>query len=123
MKSTKPEKKIGHLLRTLGQPIRLQILLAIGEDESCVCHLESLLDQRQPYISQHLMALRKAKILTTRRDGRFIYYRLRDPKILNLVNTAGEIIGPPGIIEDLGKKFRKSQACECPKCEPALMPA
>lgn len=122
MKSTKPEKKISHFFRTLGQPIRLQILLAIGEDESCVCHLESLLGQRQPYISQHLMALRKAKILTTRRDGRFIFYRLRDPKILDLVGTASEIIGSATIIEDLGRKFQDSQVCECPKCEPALVP-
>ena len=121
MRLVKSEKRISHLLRTLGQPIRLQILLAIGEDESCVCHLESILGHRQPFISQHLMALRKAKILTTRRDGRFIYYKLKDPKILDLINTAGEIIGFPEIIEDLGKKFQDSPACECPKCEPALM--
>jgi len=121
MKIANPEKNISQLLNTLGQPTRIQILLAIGEDESCVCHLESLLGQRQPYVSQHLMALRKAKILVTRRDGRFIFYRLRDPKILDLVKTAGEIIGTPEIIKDFGKKIQDSQVCECPQCEPALM--
>jgi DNA-binding transcriptional ArsR family regulator len=121
MKPSKSEKNISQLLNTIGQPTRIQILLAIGEDEACVCHLEALLGQRQPYISQHLMALRKAKILTTRRDGRFIFYRLRDPKILDLLKTAGEIIGSPEIINDFGKKIQDSQACECPRCEPALM--
>jgi ArsR family transcriptional regulator len=99
----------------------VQILLAIGEDEACVCHLETLLGQRQPYISQHLMALRKAKILITRRDGRFVFYRVRDPKILDMVKKAGEIIGMPDIIEDFGKKIQDSQVCECPQCEPALV--
>jgi ArsR family transcriptional regulator len=69
-----PEEKISLLLHTLGQPVRIRILLAISDDEACVCHLETMLGLRQAYISQHLMAMRNAGILTTRRDGRFIFY-------------------------------------------------
>jgi DNA-binding transcriptional ArsR family regulator len=119
MRSTKPERKVSQLLRTVGQPTRVQILLAIGEGEACVCHLEALLRQRQAYISQHLMALRKAKILTTRRDGRYIYYRLRDTRLLDLVKTAGELSGAPELLAEFEGLAQSSQACACPHCEPA----
>jgi DNA-binding transcriptional ArsR family regulator len=118
----KPEKNISQLLYTLGQPTRVKILLAIGEDESCVCHLEALLGQRQPYISQHLMALRKAKILTTRRDGRFIFYRLRNPKLLDLIQMAGEISGVSELMRDVSNQVHDTQTCVCPQCETQASP-
>ncbi len=79
------------LLRTIGQPIRLQILAEIGAEEACVCHLEARLGLRQALISQHLMALRKAEVLTTRRAGRYVYYRLADPRTLDLIAMAMRI--------------------------------
>ena len=112
------EGKVSQLLRVLGQPTRLQILLAIGEGEACVCHLESVLGMRQAYISQHLMALRKAKILQTRRDGRFIFYHLRDEKVLDLVRLAGKVTGgsePAKLLEDGRTRVAD---CKCPSCAP-----
>lgn len=81
--------QIAALLRALGQPERLKILLAIGQQEACVCHLEAALGLRQAYISQHLMALRQAGLVTARRDGRNIYYRLVDLSLLNFIRQAG----------------------------------
>ncbi len=52
---------ISNIFRQLSQPSRIEILLAIGEGEACVCHLEAKLGMRQAYISQHLMALRDAR--------------------------------------------------------------
>jgi ArsR family transcriptional regulator len=116
MKKPVSEKSIGRLFRTLGQPTRLQILLAIGDGEACVCHLEVLLGKRQAYISQHLMALRKAKLLQSRREGRFVFYRLKDPKLLDLIRGAGEVMDPDGpgplfLMED-----RSAPDCVCPHC-------
>jgi ArsR family transcriptional regulator, arsenate/arsenite/antimonite-responsive transcriptional repressor len=54
--------QIAKLFQTVGQPARLQILLALGGGEACVCHLEATLHWRQAYLSQHLMALRKVGI-------------------------------------------------------------
>jgi ArsR family transcriptional regulator len=111
-KQTPPHKKISDLLTTISNPTRVQILLAIGTGEACVCHLESLLELRQAYISQQLMTLRKKKIITSRREGKYIYYRLIKPEILDVVRVAGEIIGVPKdalAIQDHSK-------CECPKC-------
>ena len=47
-------KKLASLFRTMGQAARLRIILAIGEGEACVCHLEAILGYRQAYISQQL---------------------------------------------------------------------
>lgn len=105
-------KKIADLLATIGNPARLQILLAIGTGEACVCHLESLLELRQAYISQQLMILRKKKIITSRREGKYIYYRLIDPRILDLIKVAGEMLGIP---KD-GFVIQDHSNCECPKC-------
>ena len=112
------ENKISRLLRTLGQPVRLQILLTIGEGEACVCHLEAVLRLRQAYISQHLMALREANVLETRRDGRFVFYRLRDPSLLELIRVAENITGDVESFQRVVRADSLTQNCVCPSCAP-----
>jgi ArsR family transcriptional regulator len=81
-------RKISRLLRTVSQPTRLRILLAIGEGETCDYHLEALLGYRQAYISRHLMALSEVRLLDTCRDGRYIFSRLRDLQLLEPIQMA-----------------------------------
>jgi len=107
-----PHEKISDLLASIGNPVRVQILLAIGRGEACVCHLESLLELRQAYISQQLMLLRKKKIITSRREGKYIYYRLVKPELLEVVQAAAEIVGIP---KD-SLVIQEHSNCECPKC-------
>jgi ArsR family transcriptional regulator len=105
-------EKISDLLASISNPVRVQILLAIGRGEACVCHLESLLGLRQAYISQHLMALRKQEIITARRDGKYIFYRLIEPEVLDVIRNVGRLAGVPEealVIQDHSN-------CECPKC-------
>ena len=110
------EEDTARLLRILSQPARLRILLAIGEGEACVCHLEALLGYRQAYISQHLMALREAGLLDTRRDGRYIFYRLQDSRLLEFIHMAGNLAGvPEAEMEALTQTEAVSQCC-CPNC-------
>ena len=75
----------------LGQPARLLIVLAIGKERACVCHLEAVLGLRQAYISQQLMQLRAAGLVETKRVGRHIFYRLADPRWLGLIRQAAEL--------------------------------
>ncbi len=107
-----PHKKISTLLTSIGNPVRVQILLAIGIGEACVCHLESLLGLRQAYISQQLMILRKQKIISSRREGKYVYYRLDKPEIMDIIQKAGEITG---VSKDL-LAVQDHSSCECPKC-------
>lgn len=119
MKILHTAEKISAILQEIASPARLVILLSIGDSEACVCHLESVLNKRQAYISQHLMALRSAGIITSRRDGRFVYYRLADPALLDLIRSAARLaavdIVPP----------TPTVTCTCPHCsdsKPALIP-
>lgn len=111
-------KLISKLLASISKPARIEIILAIGDDEVCVCHLEAILGYRQAYISQHLMALRKAGILITRREGRYIFYSLRDKCMLHLIQEAGAMAGiPEDNIKNIVKSEKISQ-CGCPSCTP-----
>ena len=108
-------KKTADLLHALGQPARLRILLTIGEHEACVCHLESLLGYRQAYIYQHLMALREAGILHSRREGRYIFYRLQDAALLELIRRAWELAISDIPFPEL--RIDATEFCACPDCE------
>lgn len=114
-------EKIAATLQVISPPARLAILIAIGRGEACVCHLESILGWRQAYLSQHLMALRKADLLQDRRDGRYIYYRLKDEALLALVRDAAALGGlAPESVDALANPQPDSR-CECPHCGPGLI--
>ena len=117
MNSRQSARPIAEYLKVLGSPIRIQILFNIGYGEACVCHLEALLKKRQAYISQHLMVLRDAGILETRRDGKYIYYRVADKNLFDLFYSAADIlnINKDGL-PDPSKKADLSH-CECPVCQ------
>jgi DNA-binding transcriptional ArsR family regulator len=107
-------QRVGHLLKEISAPARIEILKRIGNEDVCVCHLEANLGMKQAYLSQHLMALRKAGVLIANRDGRFIHYRLASMEILELVNNAAAIL-------DIENKAEASdftnKNCSCPQCK------
>ena len=110
--SKSSHEKISELLISIGNPVRVQILLAIGNGEACVCHLEAKLGLRQAYISQQLMRLRKQGLITSRREGKYIFYRLAKPEVLEIFRAAGEILG---VAENTLVIEGKSK-CNCPMC-------
>ena len=118
MKTKTAEKRIADILKVLGSEFRVRILFKIGHGEACVCHLETVLKKRQAYISQHLMVLRDAGILDTRREGKYIFYRVMDPGIFSLIETA---VGVAGISAADLPKFSEPGTlanCDCPSCVP-----
>jgi DNA-binding transcriptional ArsR family regulator len=115
-------EKIAGVLQVISSPPRLAILFAIGRGEACVCHLETQLGWRQAYISQHLMALRKADILQDRRDGRYVYYRLANATLLDLVLDSAKLSGLTSESISPLINTQKNPACECPQCAPKLIP-
>ena len=61
--------------RALADPIRLELMALIAaRGPICVCHLEEALPYTQPRISKHLATLRRAGLVSTRRDGNWVYY-------------------------------------------------
>jgi DNA-binding transcriptional ArsR family regulator len=120
-KKQNPLQPIASLLETISPLTRLQILLAIGTGEACVCHLETALGLRQAYISQHLMALRKADILLDRREGRYIFYRLKDTALLDLITTSARLSGLTTETVSALTNRKVNPSCECPQCAPVLI--
>lgn len=115
------EEQVSHLLALIGQQVRVQILTIIGVREACVCHLEAALGCRQASISQHLMVLRKAGLVTTHREGRNIFYRLAEPGVMELLQQAARLAGAdPGALARLADS--PVIGCTCPLCNPDLDP-
>lgn len=113
------DEKISELFDLFSQPARIQILLIIQNQPACVCHLVAALGLRQASISQHLMILRNAGWVTTRRDSRNIYYSLADQRLINLIEKAAELVGiSPEEIHHISR--RPLENCPCPQCHPDL---
>ena len=115
MKKQNPLQPIVSLFETISPLARLEILLIIGAGEACVCHLEARLGYRQAYISQHLMTLRQAGLLDSRREGKYVFYRLAKPEILELLQKAAQISN--ATLPKLEVVSPEKQ-CACPSCAP-----
>lgn len=63
-------------LKALADPTRLRVVAALRRHELCVCELCDALDATQSSLSTHLIVLRDAGAVKTRKEGRWIYYRL-----------------------------------------------
>lgn len=121
MKASPFEKETSKLLSILGNPFRIKILMAIGKGEACVCHLEAALNKRQAYISQHLMVMRDAGLLKTRRDGKYIFYRIASYEVFDLILQAAELTGlQPDEIPKVEEQT-VIRRCVCPHCEEEKM--
>lgn len=116
-------EQIAAPLTAIASPQRIAILLLIGKGEACVCHLEASLGWRQAYISQHLMALRKADVLQDRREGRYIFYSLKDASLLDLITASATLSGLSAETVSSLTNTQINPSCECPQCVPALVPA
>ena len=67
------------MLLALADTTRLRILNLLSEGELCVCYFVDLLGVSQPKVSRHLAYLRRARLVASRRDGKWVHYRLVEP--------------------------------------------
>ena len=74
-------------LKVLSNPDRLKILCVLVEDELNVQQIEIRTNVSQPTLSQQLTVLRKNKLVSTRREGKQIFYELRDIRVLKIMQT------------------------------------
>jgi DNA-binding transcriptional ArsR family regulator len=68
--------------RALGDPKRLCVLESLAAGEMSVSELSTRVNCQVPNMSQHLAVLRAAGLVSTRRDGSNVYYRVADPRVL-----------------------------------------
>lgn len=78
-------------LKVLAHPIRLMIIHLLGESELSVQELEKAVGISQSSMSQHLSLLKDKEILESRRVAQQVFYRLRDPRLLQLTAITREL--------------------------------
>ncbi|WP_047489983.1 metalloregulator ArsR/SmtB family transcription factor [Terriglobus sp. TAA 43] len=112
----KTEFDMEQFFQALGDRTRLRLLNLMGEQEVCVCYFVEILDAPQPKISRHLAYLRKAGIVSARREGKWMHYRIVMPAHVGatqiLKQTLASLKEEKSMQMD---KARLSKAC----CSPA----
>ena len=79
------------LFRALADRTRLRLLNLMGEGEVCVCHFVEILGTNQPKISRHLAYLRRAGVVVARRDGKWMHYRIVEPKFPHAARILADV--------------------------------
>src|SRR4030095_15291432 len=73
------EYSIALLFKALADRTRLRLINLMGDDEVCVCFFVEVLKTNQPKISRHLAYLRRAGVVSARREGKWMHYRIVPP--------------------------------------------
>jgi ArsR family transcriptional regulator len=80
------------MFRALAHPMRIRVLEVLVDGEQSVGALAEVLDLDLPPLSQQLAVLRNAHVVTTRREGSMVFYRLTDPRMSQLLVTAKQLL-------------------------------
>ena len=79
-------EKACRLMKVLSNPDRLVLLCQLSQGEKRVGELEEILGIVQPTLSQQLTVLRDEELVSTRREGKNIYYQIASPQALAVMN-------------------------------------
>ncbi|MCB8837207.1 helix-turn-helix transcriptional regulator [Aurantimonas sp. VKM B-3413] len=88
-------KKASDLLKAMSHETRLVILCLLSEGERSVGEIEDILSMPQAAVSQQLARLRFDRLVTTRREGRTIYYSLANDQVTSLIGTLYQLFCAP----------------------------
>ncbi|OOZ43491.1 ArsR/SmtB family transcription factor [Solemya velum gill symbiont] len=84
-------------LKAMSHPLRLKILCTLGEEEVSVQDIVEQVGTSQSNISQHLAILRDKDILSARKDANRVYYKVSDPRLLQLIGMMREVFCTSGL--------------------------
>lgn len=80
------------ILKAMAHPTRINILESLREGERCVCEIIELVDSEQSNTSQHLAQLKKMGIISSRKDGLKVIYRVNNSEVFFLLDMLDKII-------------------------------
>lgn len=104
---------LGDLFKVFGDTTRIKILYSLFESELCVCAIAELLGMEQSAISHQLRVLKDAKLVTSRREGKTVFYSLADDHV-NLIIAQGYNHITEG--EKTVKKSFRMEDLDCAHC-------
>lgn len=85
-------KERAAVLKAMAHPSRLMMIDALSRGEQCVCHLRDLVGHDMSTVSKHLTVLKKAGIVEDEKRGKYAYYRLKVPCILNFFHCIESVV-------------------------------
>lgn len=110
------EYSLEFLFKALADHTRLRLINLIGDDEVCVCFFVEVLKINQPKISRHLAYLRRAGVVSARREGKWIHYRLIEPPDAHAANIFREVrAGLPNDPAMKNDRARLEKICCAPR--------
>jgi DNA-binding transcriptional ArsR family regulator len=80
------------LFRALAHPARVRVLEVLAEGERSVGEMQPLVGIEPSHLSQQLGVLRRAGLVTTRKDGTTVIYAVRDPETIELLAVAKRLL-------------------------------
>lgn len=80
------------VLKALAQPTRLKIIELLRDSERCVCEIFPAINEEQSNTSRHLNMMLAAGVLSRRKEGLKIFYAIKHPEILEVVDTVTLIV-------------------------------
>ena len=79
-----PVEALAETFKVLGDPTRVRILLALSDQELCVCDLAEIFDVTSSAVSHQLRLLRTHRLVKARREGKLVFYSLDDEHVRGL---------------------------------------
>jgi DNA-binding transcriptional ArsR family regulator len=80
------------IFKAISHPTRIQILEYLRDGERCVCEIIEELELEQSNVSQHLGLLKKQDLVTARKEGTKMMYRLKHTSVLEIIDSVSEIL-------------------------------
>lgn len=100
-------KKLGKLFKILGDANRLAIIHTLGKSSRSVTEIIEETGMSQTLVSFHLRVMRDQEIVSTRRDGPFVYYSLTIPELYDLIGEISRVAGFDNSITEATPSLKK----------------
>ena len=81
-----------NVCKAVANATRLQILDIMRKGETCVCELTSIMELEQSNVSQHLNILKNAGLLTSRRNGQHVLYKVKNKRIYDFMDALDALL-------------------------------
>lgn len=96
-----------NLFTALSDKTRLRLLNLMREDEICVCFFTEVLGESQPKISRHLAYLRNADLVSSRREGKWMHYKIEMPGNEHIAKILAETLEALKEQDDMREDYEK----------------
>jgi ArsR family transcriptional regulator len=118
-------RSLERVFQALSDGTRLRVLGLLLSGEVCVCNLHESLGEAQPKVSRHLAYLRRAGLVTTRREGLWVHYRLADatdPVLATILQAVTHALGHVDAVRRDTRALEKTIGCAVPPqaCQPSF---